>query len=153
MMAHQEACQVYIEQEIKEGLAQGKTPSSIGKELAAMVDRLFEASIPPETIRTRARRIRKGGQMTTPQATIENHSEILENQVPGHGGAREGAGRPPKNAVPKPPPEYPDYMEAVYLATIAISQLSRIRDNDPYREKGFQMVSDWLTEKLKGRKL
>jgi hypothetical protein len=34
-MAHQEACQLFIEQEIKEGLAQGETPYSIGKELAA----------------------------------------------------------------------------------------------------------------------
>ena len=49
-MAHQEACQLYIEQEIKEGLAQGKTPYSIGKELTAMIEKMFETSIPPDTI-------------------------------------------------------------------------------------------------------
>ena len=76
-MAHSEACQLFIEQQIKEGLAEGKSAYSIGKELTAMIARMFEASIPAETLRTRARRI-KGtlnykkphtGQMTAPPIT------------------------------------------------------------------------------------
>ncbi len=66
-MANQEACQLFIEQEIKEGLAQGKTPHSIGKELAVWVEKLFETSIPAETIRSKARDIKKKtGEITTP---------------------------------------------------------------------------------------
>jgi len=34
-MAHHEACQLYVEQQIKEGLSEGKSPYAIGKELAA----------------------------------------------------------------------------------------------------------------------
>jgi hypothetical protein len=83
------------------------------------------------------------------------HNRVAQNGPPqesGRNSSSEAMGGT-NRATPKPPPEYPDYMEAVDLATIAISQLSRIRDNDPYREKGFQMVLDWLTEKQKGRKL
>jgi hypothetical protein len=123
MMAHQEACQLYIEQQIKEGLAQGKTPHSIGKELTIMIKRMFETSIPAETLRTRARKAQKTegiqppGQMTTPpnlsnsfrnpgksSCTFSNpyksYLETPENQVAPpvveHGGVREGAGQPAK---------------------------------------------------------
>lgn len=51
-----EACQVFIEQEIEEGLKKGRTPYSIGKELSSWVEKLFEAKIPPRTIEQRARR-------------------------------------------------------------------------------------------------
>ena len=50
-MSHQEACQLYIEQEIEEGLKQGKTPYSIGKE-----EKLFEAKIMARTIESKAYR-------------------------------------------------------------------------------------------------
>jgi DNA modification methylase len=54
----QEACQLFIEQEIETGLKQGRTPYSIGKELSTWVEKLFEAKIPPKTIEKRAERIR-----------------------------------------------------------------------------------------------
>jgi hypothetical protein len=38
------------------------------------------------------------------------------------------------------------YTDAVYFATIALSQLSRIRPDDPEREKALKMISDWLDE-------
>jgi hypothetical protein len=53
-MAHNEACQLFIEQQIKEGLEEGKTPYSIGKELTAMIEKMFEASIPVKTLQSRA---------------------------------------------------------------------------------------------------
>ena len=56
-MAQREACERLIEQEIKEGLAQGKTPYSIGKELSAWVEKLFETNIPAKTLEKRAQRI------------------------------------------------------------------------------------------------
>ena len=39
-MANREACELYIEQEIDEALKQGKKPYSIGKELAAWIEKL-----------------------------------------------------------------------------------------------------------------
>jgi len=81
-MAHSEACQLFIEEQIKEGLAEGKTPSSIGKELAALVEKWFETSIPSETLRSRARHIqKKRGEITAPPTTPSIPSEIPEKQV------------------------------------------------------------------------
>lgn len=78
-MAHQEACQVYIEQEIKEGLAQGKTPYSIGKDLSAWVEKLFETNIPAETLKSRAARIQKQIGSNEPNTTTPcNHSQNSE---------------------------------------------------------------------------
>jgi hypothetical protein len=82
MMAHQEACQLYIEQEVKEGLAQGKTPYAIGKELSVWVKKLFATSIPVETLKSRAARIKKQiGSNEPNHTTPQNHSVIPENQV------------------------------------------------------------------------
>jgi hypothetical protein len=47
---NQEACQLYIEQEIQDRLAKGETPYSIGKDLSVWIEKLFEASIPAKTL-------------------------------------------------------------------------------------------------------
>ncbi len=52
----QQACQLYIEQEIEAGLAEGKTKYSIGHEIAEWVESVFGAEIKPNTIEQRARR-------------------------------------------------------------------------------------------------
>jgi hypothetical protein len=98
-MANREACEVYIEQEIKEGLDEGKTPYSIGKELSGWVEKLFETYIPPRTIEQRARR-----QNAT---NVAKKSETRANSKPtktwdsGKGGKRKGAGRKAaKSGVP-----------------------------------------------------
>ena len=52
----QEACQLYIEQEIEAGLADGKTKYAIGQEIAGWIERLFGAKVAPDTIRVRATR-------------------------------------------------------------------------------------------------
>lgn len=54
----QEACQLYIEQEIETKLEEGKSAYAIGKELAKEVKRLFEAKVPPTTLEKRAQRLR-----------------------------------------------------------------------------------------------
>ena len=112
-MAHQEACQVFIEQEIEKGLAEGKTPTVIGKELAVWVEKLFETIIPPEAIRSRARHInKKRGEITALPTTSSNPPQIPEkppNQQEdklGKGKAR-GSGRPRNRAARKPPPPTP----------------------------------------------
>jgi len=58
-MAHSEACELYIEQQIKEGLEDGQTPYFIGKHLSEDMDRIFNAKIKPNTLQTRAFRYRK----------------------------------------------------------------------------------------------
>ena len=55
-MANREACELYIEQQIEEALEDGKTPYSIGKELSAMIERIFETKMPPKTLESRASR-------------------------------------------------------------------------------------------------
>lgn len=57
-MAHSEACDLFIEQQIEEGIENGKSTYRIGKELSLWVEKLFEAKIPANTLKQRARRIR-----------------------------------------------------------------------------------------------
>jgi hypothetical protein len=93
-MANREACELYIEQEIKDNLNQGKTPYSIGQELSKWVVKLFETYIPPRTIEQRARR-----QDATNVANKSNdaiNTDTSENSIfsTNRGGKRNGAGRP-----------------------------------------------------------
>ena len=53
-MANQEACELYIEQEIQDGLDRGLIPYSIGKNISEWVAKLFEVKIKPKTIEQRA---------------------------------------------------------------------------------------------------
>ena len=97
-MSNREACELWIEQEIETGLEAGKKPYSIGKELAAMVERLFETKMNPETIRSRVRR-KDTGQMTGKESNpIENIEDtvpdIIKDRKSQGGGKRKNAGRP-----------------------------------------------------------
>lgn len=56
MQEKQEACQLYIEQEIESGLADGKTKYAVGKEIATWIEKLFGAKVKPHTIEQRAHR-------------------------------------------------------------------------------------------------
>lgn len=58
-MALNEACQLWIEQEIDEGLDRGKTPDLISKEVSQAIAVLFETTVKRATIKKRAQR-RKG---------------------------------------------------------------------------------------------
>ena len=110
-MAHSEACQLFIEEQIREGLAEGKTPYSIGKELTAMIERLFEASIPAKTIAKRAEREKTKLATNVANQTIKpNNSSIPEKQefqtvtvkpepLPSQ---KAGPGRPPKFVATTP---------------------------------------------------
>jgi hypothetical protein len=166
-MAHREACQLFIEQEIQEGLNQGKTPHSIGKDLAAWVEKLFEAKIPAETLRTKARRMKaaEAGQMTSIPTSPQNSSQSLEKQeihkvtlpkyvssVSALPASKPGPGRLPKYTPPTPAPrttakpEPKPFSDAEDFAIVAISQLSRIRDEDPNWRKAIERVQKWIDE-------
>jgi hypothetical protein len=94
-MANREACELYIEQEIKDALKEGKKPYSIGKELSKWVEKLFETTIPARTIQGRAERLvakkqprKAGGRFS---AFVEKKSD--KSRAAGTGGKRKGAGR------------------------------------------------------------
>jgi len=144
-MAHHEACQLYIQQQIQEGLSEGKSPYSIGKELAAWVEKLFETNIPVKTLQTRAwREKRKNTSNEVNPLTCDNFSETQEkpeNQEVKLKSPLAGPGRPPKHEKPIEP-----YSCAMQMATIAISQLSRITKDDPKREKAFKTVKKWIDD-------
>jgi hypothetical protein len=72
-MAINEACQVWIEQEIDTGLAEGKNPHAIGQLIAKEVEKLFEVKIKPRTIEQRARR--QNSKDATNVASDENQPE------------------------------------------------------------------------------
>ncbi len=94
------------------------TPYSIGKDLSAWVEKLFETSIPAETLKTRAARIQKQIGSNEPTApTSCNTSEIPEKPqsqpVRGKSGKFEkgtapGPGRPRRRTAPKPTPPPPE---------------------------------------------
>ncbi len=150
-MAHSEACQLFIEERIKEGLAEGKSAYAVAKELSAKIQQMFETAIPHSTLKDRALRMKRkiGGNPPT-RSTPANHSEIQEkrhNQVLTDDkgkftkGTAPGPGRPPKYETPVEP-----YSCALQMATIAISQLSRIRRGDPKRKEAFQEVINWIND-------
>ena len=61
---------------------------------------------------------------------------------------KEITGEQPKHK-PEPKPTIPEH--AVYFATIAISQLERISDDDPTRDKALNMVENWIKQNRKGK--
>jgi len=112
-LAKQQACQLFIEQEIEKGLAAGKTTYSIGKDVAQWIEKLFVAKVRPDTIKHRAQFIKDNlGRNLPTDSTPENQREIEEKQVETgeilrgeHGRFAEGTpmaagpGRPPKFTV------------------------------------------------------
>jgi len=160
-MANKEVCEVFIEQQIEEGLAEGKKPYSIGKELAAWVKELFEANIPAKTIEKRAQRSQEEIKTNvlsdaTPESAsaIEHIQEETGNQVEteswvadevkGHGGKRNGAGRPKRSSVKAEP-----VAMAEKYVDLAIMQLERIATDDPERIKALTRLLFYVNALIK----
>ena len=136
-MANREACELYIEQEIKDALAQGKKPWTIGKELSKWVEKLFEVTINPKTIASRAERVSSNEEKKSkPIETVEySQPAIIENRKPQGGGARENAGRPRMVVEP--------VSDAWTYSQMAISQLDRIKACDPNRVDALNQVFEY----------
>ena len=100
-LVKQEACQLFIEQEIEEALGQDDLNiSKKAREMAEWLSKLFGVDISAETIRKRIQRA-KLGHMSHPSVSDGDTSEIPNNQTIAkdgtyRGGSREGAGRPTK---------------------------------------------------------
>lgn len=71
----QEACQLYLEQEIESRLEHGLTPGMIGKELTKEIKTIFEAKVKPATIKKRAQRIGTN----VPKSKSSNRDKIGTN--------------------------------------------------------------------------
>lgn len=152
---YQEACQVYIEQEIEAGLKDGKTPYSIGKEISAWVEKTFGRVVKADTVRKAAERERTGMDIVHTEPTKRCYNATEENQEiktaedleqKKHGGKRKGSGRPTTGAVKAR--ENNMVSDAESFALMAISQLNRIRKDDPKRGSALVMVRDWVNEQL-----
>lgn len=77
----QEACQLYIEQEIEEAIKQDDLNiSAKAREIAEWLSKLFEVSVDAETIRKRLQRA-KLGHVSHPNTTIGNDLESNPIQV------------------------------------------------------------------------
>jgi len=112
-MAHSEACQLFIEQQIEEGLQEGKTPYSIGKELSSWVEKLFETKIPANTLRVRADRMKETLCTNVhTNLTYQEHSPSEEKPfirtLDGRfeSGTAPGPGRPAKYEPPQEQPHF-----------------------------------------------
>ena len=136
-----QACALFIEQEIKAGLAAGKKPWTIGKELSKWVEKLFEVTINPQTIKSRAIRIKEKScpneqkESNTTDKTTYSTPSIIENRNPQGGGKREGAGRP--KVVVEP------VSDAWRYSQMAISQLDKIKSGDPNRVESLNQVIEY----------
>jgi len=107
----QEACQLYIEQEIETGLEKGQTPYQIGKQVAEWVEKLFEVAVKPDTIRKRAdRQLRTNVHSDLTDGNNEENEEkpvkpvIVRNEQGqfSEGTKIAGPGRPPKFKAVEP---------------------------------------------------
>jgi hypothetical protein len=75
ILASQQACQLFIDEEIDKGLAEGKSTHRIGEEVSEWVARIFRVKISSETLRKKASRAhqeREGGTNVPPQETPRN---------------------------------------------------------------------------------
>jgi hypothetical protein len=99
----------------------------------------------------------KVAQTEPPHESTQNILQISEKQekqvvVNKHNPAHaSGPGRAPKYAKPTAnAPAIISGSQAIYLAEIAISQLSRIELEDPKRDEAFQKVIDWIKKQPGG---
>jgi hypothetical protein len=153
-MAHTDACKIqatqFVEKLVNNGMSVEKACAETERE---------SDGIPAETIRRWWKEIKIGTtrklvkndqpendsppEKSKPQAS----PQLIDSpRITDAGGKREGAGRPPK---PAPPQEQPT--EAWQFATIAISQLERIRKDDPRGNEALNTVKDWIENKLRER--
>lgn len=156
-MAHDEACQLYIKQEIERGLEEGRTPYSIGKDLSKWIEKLFEASIPATTIEKKAERIKANNLPTNVgnNSTTQNNTEKeKKREITKESGffTKDGCGGPGR------PPQYQPnthikkeeitLSNADQMVKIAIQFLSRISIKDPQRTWAKNEMIQWINANL-----
>lgn len=107
-MALNEACQLWIEQEIESGLKNGDPLPALGKRIADEIRRLFEVKVKPRTVEQRARRKKAATNVTKKFKKPVNRPS--PDFKPRKSTPRPTAGRKPKA---KPEPEKKEYSPEV----------------------------------------
>ncbi len=110
-LAKQQACQLFIEQEIEKGFTAGKTTYPIGKEVAQWIEKLFQAKVRPETIEERARRQRIATNVAN-DLTPGNQSGIQESEETSKQNV--SSDNPPGEMVPRMPSENLYYLKSYW---------------------------------------
>jgi len=112
-MALPEVCAVWIEQRVQDELeTKGPKTSlrSIGRMIAAEVEKHFEKKVSPDMVRYHVEKVVKAGGNPPPKSqpteTVTNPPAIIQSRQPQGGGKRDGAGRKPNDNRPRfPVPE------------------------------------------------
>ena len=145
-MAHTDACKIqvckFMERLVDNGMSLRNASLATQKE---------SDGIPAKTIQRWWADIKKETEAEclkneTPTTTTGNNEEKQEKPSRDEGGrfqegAPPGPGRKPKNQAT---PSYQEVTEALDFAIIAISQLERIRADDPKRFEAFDKVISWI---------
>jgi hypothetical protein len=168
-MAIPEACELWIEQRVQEELEQKKDTGAslreIGRVVAAEVEKYFETKVNPGTILTKAARMNKAVSNETkaekPTAPIDSEEIKQIKRQPAKDGTMRGGPRPGAGRKMNPQPEdgqparkedlektQNQCTEAYQFETIAISQLRRIRKDDPDRVGALIRVKKWIESQL-----
>jgi len=152
-MAIPEACGLWIEQRVQEEIDRTKDTGAslreIGRVVAAEVERYFETKVNPRAVEKRAERMTATNVAPEENPTKPATNHELEKLEKKHGGARKGAGRKPKDVMEKKDPVEAtgsEVTDAMQFSFIAISQLKRIRSDDPKRGEAFDRVALWITK-------
>ena len=169
-MAINEACQVWIEQRIKEELEDGgeKSLREIGRVIAAEIEKVFEAKVNPRSLEKRAERMSATNVAATenqgaPTVKPGDSGDIVrevERKVRAGKSIREAAAevaethgkntetvRKAYNRVGDPARA----SQAFDIVGFAIAQLERLNRNDPKCEEALLKLETWI-QKFKEQK-
>ena len=169
-MAINEACQVWIEQRIKEELEDGgeKSLRESGRVIAAEIEKVFEAKVNPGTIKERARRmigtnVPERENPDTPTVKHGDSGDIVrevERKVRAGKSIREAAVEVADNFGKNPETVRKAYnrvgdparaSQAFDIVGFAIAQLERLNRNDPKCEEALLKLETWI-QKFKEQK-
>ena len=170
-----------IDDELKEKEVTEKSLRAIGRDIATEIERVFKAKVKPRTIEKKAERMVAATNVAPSQNTPPAPEKKETSPAPlckkcGARRVKISRGKPPSHGLCQPcrkeelktasiPVSDPDnksketenninaISDALHFAIIAISQLERIRADDPDRIMALNRVSDWIiANKGKGAK-
>lgn len=174
-MAINEACQVWIEQRIKEELEDGgeKSLSEIARAIAAEIEKSFETSIKPDTIRKRAERMARTnvqneenqgaptfkpghtGHKISPTEIVEEVEKRVRKgksireaaqEIADEHGKKQSAVREAYRREKEKTHYQCTATQAMSFAQMAIFQLERITKDDEQWMEALLMVENWINE-------
>jgi hypothetical protein len=167
-VAVHEACQVWIEQRIKEELDSGDERSlrEIGRVIAAEIEKMFEAKVNPRAVEKRAERmiatnVAPSESLDAPTVKHGDTGDILrevERKVRAGKSIREAAGEVADSIGKNPETVRKAYTreaekvgdpakasQAMNIVGYAISQLERLTKSDPKWEDAINKLESWIT--------